>query len=98
MIASAIGSGFTGSGFFSTGFSTGFGGGSGEWTAQDVGERGEERLVAELDRRWRELGLPDTWESDLLNGDGRNPGRTGYGLMAWLVLHGGFGSWLGTSA
>src|SRR5699024_4765035 len=25
-------------------------------------------------------------------------GQTGYGLIAWLVLHGGFGRWLGTSS
>lgn len=40
----------------------------------------------------------DQWESDLARSPGDHPGQTGYGLMAWLVLHGGFGSWLGTSA
>ncbi len=40
----------------------------------------------------------DQWESDLARSPGDHPGQTGYGLMAWLVLHGGFGSWLGTSS
>ena len=39
----------------------------------------------------------EQWESDLSRSPGDHPGQTGYGLMAWLVLHGGFGSWLGTS-
>lgn len=40
----------------------------------------------------------DQWETDLARSSGDHPGQTGYGLMAWLVLHGGFGSWLGTSS
>lgn len=40
----------------------------------------------------------EQWESDLSRSPGDHPGQTGYGLMAWLVLHGGFGSWLGTSS
>ena len=28
-------------------------------------------------------------------GDGDHPGQAGYGLIAWLVLHGGWGAWLG---
>ncbi|MFC7376858.1 GDSL-type esterase/lipase family protein [Brachybacterium sp. GCM10030267] len=40
----------------------------------------------------------DQWESDVARSPGDHPGQTGYGLMAWLVLHGGFGSWLGTSS
>ena len=39
----------------------------------------------------------DQWESDLARSAGDHPGQTGYGLIAWLVLHSGFGSWLGTS-
>ena len=39
----------------------------------------------------------EQWEGDLVTSAGDHPGQTGYGLMAWLVLHGGFGSWLGTS-
>lgn len=34
-------------------------------------------------------GNPD-WEADLASSDGRVPGQTGYGLMAYLVLHGGW--------
>lgn len=40
----------------------------------------------------------EQWESDVARAPGDHPGQTGYGLMAWLVLHGGFGSWLGTSS
>lgn len=34
-------------------------------------------------------GNPD-WEADLAASDGRVPGQTGYGLIAYLVLHGGW--------
>ncbi|MFC3690074.1 GDSL-type esterase/lipase family protein [Aquipuribacter hungaricus] len=30
------------------------------------------------------------WEADLAASDGRVPGQTGYGLIAYLVLHGGW--------
>ena len=33
------------------------------------------------------------WRNDLAANDGR-PGQSGYGLMAWLVLHRGWYSWL----
>ncbi|SNC61652.1 Lysophospholipase L1 [Kytococcus aerolatus] len=36
----------------------------------------------------------EQWEADLLVGDGRHPGRTGYGLVAWLVLNGGWARWM----
>lgn len=39
----------------------------------------------------------EQWESDITRNAGDHPGQIGYGLMAWLVLHSGFGSWLGTS-
>ena len=35
----------------------------------------------------------DQWRNDLAANDGR-PGQSGYGLMAWLVLHRGWYSWL----
>ncbi|HET8616533.1 MAG TPA: GDSL-type esterase/lipase family protein [Actinomycetales bacterium] len=35
------------------------------------------------------------WFADLGPGDGMHPGQAGYGLLAWLVLHGGWGAWLG---
>ena len=37
----------------------------------------------------------EQWYSDLAGGDGVHPGQSGYGLMAWLVLHGGWHEWLG---
>lgn len=40
----------------------------------------------------------EQWTADIARSAGDHPGQTGYGLMAWLVLHGGFGSWLGTSS
>lgn len=40
----------------------------------------------------------EQWVTDMARSPGDHPGQTGYGLMAWLVLHGGFGRWLGTSS
>ncbi len=37
----------------------------------------------------------DQWVTDLARTGAQHPAQTGYGLMAWLVLHGGFGRWLG---
>lgn len=37
----------------------------------------------------------DQWVTDLARTGAEHPAQTGYGLMAWLVLHGGFGRWLG---
>jgi acyl-CoA thioesterase I len=37
----------------------------------------------------------EDWLTDLAAGDGEHPAQAGYGLMAWLVLHGGWHSWLG---
>jgi acyl-CoA thioesterase I len=37
----------------------------------------------------------ETWLTDLAAGDGIHPGQAGYGLIAWLVLHGGWYEWLG---
>ncbi|GAA1333005.1 MULTISPECIES: GDSL-type esterase/lipase family protein [Brachybacterium] len=36
----------------------------------------------------------EQWEGDLARTDGDHPGQTGYGLMAWLVLHSGFEDWV----
>lgn len=36
----------------------------------------------------------DQWRADLAAGDGRHPGQAGYGLVAWLVLHGGWSPWM----
>jgi hypothetical protein len=39
----------------------------------------------------------EDWLTDLAAGDGRHPGQAGYGLIAWLVLHGGWTRFLGVS-
>lgn len=39
----------------------------------------------------------DQWHSDVAAGDGLHPGQAGYGLLAWLVLHTGWHTWLGAS-
>ena len=36
----------------------------------------------------------DQWQSDLAAGDTVHPGQAGYGLIAWLVLNGGWQQWL----
>ncbi|MEZ0447331.1 GDSL-type esterase/lipase family protein [Cellulomonas sp. ICMP 17802] len=41
------------------------------------------------------LAAHDQWLGDLAAGDGVLPGQAGYGLMAWLVLHTGWHTWLG---
>ncbi|MBC3762783.1 GDSL-type esterase/lipase family protein [Quadrisphaera oryzae] len=66
--------------------------------------------VAELAGGWADVasrrGVPyvdcfgpllahDQWIADLEAGDGVHPGQVGYGLLAWLVLHGGWHAWLG---
>ena len=40
----------------------------------------------------------EDWLTDLATGDGRHPGQAGYGLMAWLVLHGGWHAFVGVAA
>ncbi|WP_226344420.1 GDSL-type esterase/lipase family protein [Agilicoccus flavus] len=41
------------------------------------------------------LSEHDQWLSELsASRDSRHPGQAGYGLLAWLVLHGGWESWL----
>jgi acyl-CoA thioesterase I len=37
----------------------------------------------------------EDWLTDLAAGDGIHPRQAGYGLIAWLVLHGGWHEWLG---
>ncbi|WP_345215407.1 GDSL-type esterase/lipase family protein [Georgenia halophila] len=41
------------------------------------------------------LRTHDQWHADVAAGDGRHPGQAGYGLLAWLVLHNGWHTWLG---
>jgi lysophospholipase L1-like esterase len=40
----------------------------------------------------------EDWLTDLAAGDGIHPRQAGYGLIAWLVLHGGWREWLGVQA
>jgi lysophospholipase L1-like esterase len=39
----------------------------------------------------------EQWFADVAAGDGIHPAQAGYGLIAWLVLHGGWHEWLGLS-
>lgn len=43
------------------------------------------------------LAAHEQWYADLEAGDGIHPGQAGYGLLAWLVLHCGWASWLDLS-
>ncbi|GAB3564783.1 GDSL-type esterase/lipase family protein [Spelaeicoccus albus] len=56
----------------------------------DVASR---RSVAYVDT-FTPLVAHEQWRSDLAGTDGHCPGQAGYGLMAWLVLHRGWYSWL----
>lgn len=76
-------------------------------------DRSLHRAVADLSGGWADVasrrGIPyvdcftplvshEQWHADLAAGDGVHPGQVGYGLMAWLVLHGGWHAWLGLPA
>jgi acyl-CoA thioesterase-1 len=52
------------------------------------------RQVAYVDT-FTPLVAHEDWLTDLAAGDGVHPGQAGYGLIAWLVLHGGWRPWLG---
>lgn len=41
------------------------------------------------------LAAHEQWLGDMAAGDGVLPSQAGYGLMAWLVLHTGWHTWLG---
>lgn len=41
------------------------------------------------------LAQHEQWLADLAAGDGSLPGQAGYGLIAWLVLHSHWNTWLG---
>ena len=43
---------------------------------------------------YRPLISHEQWHSDLGAAGGVYPGQAGYGLIAWLVLHGGWDKWL----
>lgn len=40
----------------------------------------------------------EQWVADFASNSQKWPGQTGYGLMAWLVLHSGWYEWLGVPA
>lgn len=40
----------------------------------------------------------DQWITDFNAGDGIYPRQTGYGLLAWLVLHNGWCEWMGADS
>jgi hypothetical protein len=44
------------------------------------------------------LARHEQWLADLASTGGPYPGQAGYGLMAWLVLHAGWHTWLGLEA
>jgi len=52
------------------------------------------RRVTYVDTFTPLIGHED-WLTDLAAGDGVHPGQAGYGLIAWLVLHGGWHDWIG---
>ncbi|GAB7190403.1 GDSL-type esterase/lipase family protein [Kineococcus sp. NUM-3379] len=52
------------------------------------------RRVAYVDT-FGPLSDHEDWYADLGAGDGVHPGQSGYGLLAWLVLHSGWYDWLG---
>jgi lysophospholipase L1-like esterase len=41
------------------------------------------------------LTTHEQWFADLAPGDGVHPAQAGYSLLAWLVLHSGWTTWLG---
>ena len=75
------------------------------WLDPEVNERLEVVVDAQRDvceRRgviyvdcFTPLRSHENWYADLGVGDGVHPGQAGYGLLAWLVLHGGWSPWLG---
>jgi len=75
------------------------------WLDPEVNERLEAVVDAQRDvceRRgviyvdcFTPLRTHEQWYADLGAGDGVHPGQAGYGLLAWLVLHSGWSSWLG---
>lgn len=44
------------------------------------------------------LARHEQWATDLTLSGSYEPRQTGYGLLAWLVLHNGWNSWLGVAA
>ncbi|MCL2454701.1 MAG: GDSL-type esterase/lipase family protein [Micrococcales bacterium] len=59
-----------------------------------LGDVADRRHVPYVDA-FTPLVAHDQWLADMAAGDGVLPGQAGYGLIAWLVLHTGWHSWLG---
>jgi len=57
----------------------------------------ERRRVTYVDT-YSSLVAHEEWYADLRASDGRVPGQAGYGLLAYLVLHGGWQQWWSTAA
>jgi acyl-CoA thioesterase-1 len=64
--------------------------------SQALADLCERRRVPYVDTHTALAGHGD-WEADLAASDGRVPGQAGYGLLAYLVLHGGWYPWLGAA-
>lgn len=56
----------------------------------------ERRRVTYVDTHTSLVGHEE-WYADLRASDGRVPGQVGYGLLAYLVLHGGWAQWWTTA-
>ncbi len=56
----------------------------------------ERRRVTYVDTS-ASLAQHEEWFTDLRASDGRVPGQVGYGLLAYLVLHGGWSQWWSTT-
>lgn len=59
-----------------------------------LGDVAARRRVPYVDT-YTPLAAHEQWLGDLAAGDGDLPGQAGYGLIAWLVLHTGWHTWLG---
>jgi lysophospholipase L1-like esterase len=62
--------------------------------ARTLGDACRRRDVPFVDT-YTPLVRHEDWLTDLAAGDGVHPRQAGYGLLAWLVLHGGWYEWLG---
>lgn len=59
-----------------------------------LGDVAARRRVPYVDM-YSPLAAHDQWLSDMATSPQHLPGQAGYGLMAWLVLHTGWHTWLG---
>jgi len=59
-----------------------------------LGDVASRRRVPYVDM-YSPLAAHDQWLADMATSPANLPGQAGYGLMAWLVLHTGWHTWLG---